>query len=358
MNKLKVVVYAIAKDESKYVNKWVSSMSEADEIIVLDTGSTDDTVELLKKQNVKVYESKISPWRFDVARNKSLSYVANDADICVCTDLDEVFVSGWRKTLEENWEPGITTRVRYNYNWKLDEENNPLVSFWINKIHARDNYTWTHPVHEVLECSKEEREKYVPITLNHYPDKNKSRSSYLPLLELSVMESPEDDRNLHYLGREYMFYNRWFDAIKTFHRHIHCPSATWKDERCASMRFMGRCYDALGLSEEAEYWFLQSIKEAPYLREGYVELASFYILKDNYESAYSLLKKALKIKEKSKSYINEEFAWNDAFYDLLSLAAYYTNHKKESLTYVKKAIKLNPKNTRYQENLSIIKQNL
>ena len=114
----------------------------------------------------------------------------------------------------------------------------------------------------------------------------------------------------------------------------------------------------LGLSEEAEYWFLQSIKEAPYLREGYVELASFYILKDNYESAYSLLKKALKIKEKSKSYINEEFAWNDAFYDLLSLAAYYTNHKKESLTYVKKAIKLNPKNTRYQENLSIIKQNL
>ena len=155
-----------------------------------------------------------------------------------------------------------------------------------------------------------------------------------------------------------MFYNRWFDAIKTFHRHIHCQSATWKDERCASMRFMGRCYEALGLSEEAEYWFLQSIKEAPYLREGYVELASFYILKDNYESAYSLLKKALKIKEKSKSYINEEFAWNDAFYDLLSLAAYYTNHKKESLTYVKKAIKLNPKNTRYQENLSIIKQNL
>ena len=134
MNKLKVVVYAIAKDESKYVNKWVSSMSEADEIIVLDTGSTDDTVELLKKQNVKVYESKISPWRFDTARNKSLSYVANDADICVCTDLDEVFVSGWRKILEENWEPGITTRARYNYNWKLDEENNPLVSFCINKI--------------------------------------------------------------------------------------------------------------------------------------------------------------------------------------------------------------------------------
>lgn len=46
------------------------------------------------------------------------------------------------------------------------------------------------------------------VTLNHYPDKNKSRSSYLPLLELSVKEDPEDDRNMHYLGRKYMYYGR------------------------------------------------------------------------------------------------------------------------------------------------------
>ncbi len=50
------------------------------------------------------------------------------------------------------------------------------------------------------------------MTLNHYPDKNKSRSSYLPLLELSVKEDPEDDRNMHYLGREYMYYGRWNDC--------------------------------------------------------------------------------------------------------------------------------------------------
>ena len=42
--KPKVVVYAIVKNESKFVERWVRSMSEADEIVVMDTGSTDDTV--------------------------------------------------------------------------------------------------------------------------------------------------------------------------------------------------------------------------------------------------------------------------------------------------------------------------
>ena len=48
MNKYKVIVYAISKNEEKFVDRWIKSMSEADEIYVLDTGSTDKTVEKLK----------------------------------------------------------------------------------------------------------------------------------------------------------------------------------------------------------------------------------------------------------------------------------------------------------------------
>ena len=50
LNKYKVIVYAISKNESKFVDRWVESMSEADDIYVLDTGSIDDTVEKLKKK--------------------------------------------------------------------------------------------------------------------------------------------------------------------------------------------------------------------------------------------------------------------------------------------------------------------
>ena len=50
MNKYKICVYAISKNEEKFVDRWVKSMSEADQIYVLDTGSEDKTVDELKKK--------------------------------------------------------------------------------------------------------------------------------------------------------------------------------------------------------------------------------------------------------------------------------------------------------------------
>ena len=52
-NKYKICVYAISKNEEKFVKRWYESMKEADEIYVLDTGSTDNTVNILKSLNVK-----------------------------------------------------------------------------------------------------------------------------------------------------------------------------------------------------------------------------------------------------------------------------------------------------------------
>ena len=49
----------------------MDSMSGADDICVLDYGSTDDTVEKLKAPR-RTSSRVSSPWRFDVARNKSL----------------------------------------------------------------------------------------------------------------------------------------------------------------------------------------------------------------------------------------------------------------------------------------------
>ena len=112
---MKICVYAICKNEEKFVDRWYNSMKEADEIYVLDTGSTDNTVEKLKEKGINVEVKIISPWRFDVARNESLQMLPNDTDICVCTDLDEVFNKGWRKELEKIWKKD-TTRCRYIYN--------------------------------------------------------------------------------------------------------------------------------------------------------------------------------------------------------------------------------------------------
>ena len=54
MKKMKIYVYAICKNEEKFVDRWADSMSEADGIFVLDTGSEDKTVQKLKKRKVNV----------------------------------------------------------------------------------------------------------------------------------------------------------------------------------------------------------------------------------------------------------------------------------------------------------------
>ena len=73
---------------------------------------------------------------------------------------------------------------------------------------------------------------------------------------------PTDDRNVHYLGREYFFRGRWQDAIDTLKKHLSLPSATWKDERAASMRYLAGCYFRLGNEREGEVWTYRAIAEA------------------------------------------------------------------------------------------------
>ena len=149
MSKYKVSVYAICKNEEKFIDRWYESMKEADEIYVLDTGSTDLSVEKLEFNGVNVSVCEINPWRFDTARNKSLDLVSLDTDICVCTDIDEVFEPGWREKLEKYWDKDIT-RGYYNYNWSFDNKGRPAVNFYLDKIHSRNGYKWSHPVHEIL----------------------------------------------------------------------------------------------------------------------------------------------------------------------------------------------------------------
>ena len=100
MGNYEVCVYAICKNEEQFADRWMDSMSEADRVLVLDTGSEDGTVEKLRDRGAEVTVETVSPWRFDTARNRSLELVPEDTDICVCTDLDEVFHPGWREELE------------------------------------------------------------------------------------------------------------------------------------------------------------------------------------------------------------------------------------------------------------------
>jgi len=357
-NKYKICVYAISKNEEKFVDRWYESIKdEADEIVVLDTGSTDNTVNKLKeKKEIKVYEKKIEPWRFDVARNESLKLVSEDIDICICLDLDEIIEPNWKEKINRLWQEN-TTRLLYIYNWHIDENGKPDITFYSEKIHSRKNFKWINPVHEILKCDIEENKiKTNELVINHHPDQNKPRSSYLPLLELAVKEDPNNDRNTHYLGREYMYYGKWNEAIDMLIKHLSLKTSTWRDERCASMRFIARCYQKLNRYDEARLWLDKAIKEAPYLRDPFVERALLEYQKRNWQEVEYYCLKALNITKREDVYINEIFSWDHTIYDLLSLSYYHQKEKYLALKYIDKALKMNPKDKRLLDNKKIFEK--
>ena len=356
---MKVCVYAICKNEGKFVRRWMDSMREADGVYVLDTGSEDGSPERLRELGAAVVCEKIEPWRFDTARNRSLELVPGDADICICTDLDELLHPGWRRLLENAWKPG-TTRAAYRYTWNFNPDGSEGHVFWTEKAHSRFGYKWTHPVHEILTWIGEGREGnkvYVEgMQLDHRADDTKSRAQYLPLLELSVAEDPEDDRNMHYLGREYYFHGRWEDAVITLKRHLTLPRAVWPDERCASMRYMARCLVQLGRRGEALAWLYRAVAEAPHLREPYLEAAKLLYQSEDWDGVCFFTREALKITERVRTYINDSEYWGPLPYDLLSLGLYYTGRYAEAVEAAEKATELAPGDERIAKNLLLMRR--
>ena len=355
---MKIVVYAICKNEEKFVRRWMASMSEADQVVVLDTGSDDGTVELLTGLGARVEREIISPWRFDTARNRSLELVDEDTDICVCTDLDEVFHPGWRALLEAAWRPGCS-QAAYRYTWNFEPDGSEGHVFWYEKIHARHGFRWTHPVHEVLTWVGPGRPgpkvTVEGMQLDHLADPEKSRAQYLPLLELSVREDPEDDRNMHYLGREYMFRGMWDECIATLQRHLAMPTATWTDERCASMRFLARAWRAKGRDDLALTWLLRAAAEAPHLREPFVELARLCYDTGDWAGAVWAAQKALAIARRPRPPLCEGSAWGRLPHDLLSIGLYRMGLPGPALAAARDALTLEPDNERLRRNVALLR---
>lgn len=356
---MKIWVYAICKNEEAYVEKWMESMGEADGVVICDTGSTDGTAEKLRSLGAQVYDIIIDPWRFDTARNVSLDLVPADADICVCTDLDEILEPGWREKLERVWTPGVT-HVRYMYTWGFGADGTRGSTYWYEKIHSRKGYRWVHPVHEVLQFYGETPEIWAhaaDIQLNHYPDPTKSRGQYLPLLELSHKENPQDHSTTFWLGREYMYRGQYDLAIKTLQEHLAMPNG-WDMERCASMRYIARCLQARRDTAGAKQWLLRAIAECPASREPYVDMARLGYALADWPLTYYMVEAALRITEKPVSYLSEAASWDASPYDLGAIACYRIGLYERSKQLAETACAMNPADVRLKNNLTLIAEKL
>lgn len=347
-----VCVYAICKNEEQFVDRWMDAVQEADIVVVLDTGSTDATIAKLRARGALVYEATLSPWRFDAARNIAMDHIPDDVDICVSNDLDEVFEPGWRHRLEACWNPD-TTRAQYRFIWRRRPDGSVEKETHMEKIHGRRGFRWVHPVHEVLRFSGgEEHIVWADgVVLEHFPDLSKPRAQYLPLLELSAEENPEDGQTLLWLGREYFYNDRPDDAVAVLERHLSLPTPEWAVERCAAMRFIARSHQLKGDLNEARTWLYRAIAESPDTREPYLDMAQVGYLQEDWPLVLRTVEQLLALTDPQRSgYLFEAACWGPAPYDLGAIAAYWLGFYQRSYDYASRALEFEPGDSRLIAN--------
>lgn len=346
---MKIAVYTIAKNEEQFVERWYNSAKDADYLFIVDTGSSDNTIATAQRLGINVVSINVNPFRFDDARNASLALIPSDIDYCIALDMDEILVEGWREHLEKV-NPN-TTRPRYRFVWNWNKDGTPGIEFSGTKIHARNNYRWKHPVHEIVTCySGQEIEEWIGLEIHHYADNSKSRGQYLPMLEMSVKEDPYDDRNAFYYARELFFYGYYEKAAEEFKRHLSLPSAIWAPERAQSMRYLSSCEP-----ENRATWILEAIKTCPGRREPLVDLAKYYYDNQKWEDCKVACDDALSIMEKPLDYLCEAEAWGWLPYDLKAISEYNLGNYKEAFEAGKKAYSINP-DERLASNLVFYKK--
>lgn len=351
----KICVYAICKNELRFVEQWYNSVKEADYVVVLDTGSTDGTFEKLKELGVTVEQKIFDPFRFDEARNASLELIPDDYDLKVFVDLDEYFDLGWSdklRNLEFPRDKQCTVLFMLERNgkrWDVERCTNNLVK------------SFHYPIHEeyVIDKDHVKIDLYNEIKLNHVPEeeaeigKNKS-DFYLKLSKLRYEEElkVEGTKNFYsYLWYGFLLLKQenYNEAIKILNELLAC-NETNIDSYYLDYTYylLDWCYDKIG-DENAKL----------------LNLFKKYTLKPN---DVLLCTKIAQILYKKDIVFSRDFLTNNlnnfvsngntelmaAYYNLLDLTHYYTGKKKEALEYAKKAVALSPKNELYKNNLLIV----
>ena len=228
----------IARNEETTLPRLIKSIEGVSDIVIVDTGSTDKTVEVARSLGCRVFEEgdrfKITPteeqaekfkelfgfeptfkttesyFNFSKARNYAISKAKNDwvfqsdADEVVIWDIDKV-----RAAL-----PTADHFVyRFCYAHKQPDFDNPdwscALEFTHSKFFRKSMLEWKYWVHE-LPVPRKGKNPRPPLFVDfihhhHWQNPGTGRGHYLPGLELNTVENPDDPRTAYYIAREFFY---------------------------------------------------------------------------------------------------------------------------------------------------------
>lgn len=339
---MKVAIYALAKNEAANVARWEESCRDADVRVVTDTGSTDDTVQLLEAAGVTVARGAPIPWRWDDAHNLSLMHVPADVDVAIRLDLDEALDPGWRAALEAAWKPE-TTKLRYWYWWS------DALRFRCDRIHSRSGYRWAGATHEGLVRwdGAEVQTFNDEVVIRHHRQPGKMHKSDLSLLRQAVRENPADARMQWYFARE-LDYAGEAEARDSFERYLRMPGGS-PHERAYARRVLAR----LEPSNASRHLF-HALTESPDEPEVTVAVAEKAWEMGDYVGTLYWARQAVSCPEESMSHASDPRAYSDVAPDLAASAAMKLGRYAEALRHAREALRRSPSDERLAKNVRLL----
>lgn len=235
----------IVKNEEDTLARCLNSVKEiVDEIIIVDTGSTDQTKEIAKEFSEKIYDFQ---WIEDFSAARNYSFSKATMDYIFWLDADDVILPEDGKKLKElkdSLDPAVDI-VMMKYNTGFDAQGNVTFSYYRERLSKRSgNYKWYEPVHEYLLYGG--KIISVEICVTHQKIHPAQPGRNIAIYEKIIAEGRElTPRGLYYFSRELKDHGRFQDAIKYFTDFLNSEKGWVEDNICACGE-LAKCYKAIG----------------------------------------------------------------------------------------------------------------
>ena len=249
-----ISVSMIVKNEESCLRKALESVKGADEIIIVDTGSTDKTVEIAKEYG-KVYKKK---WEQDFAKARNYSLSKCTKDWVLIIDADEELVSSIDEVKEAIKK---TKKNALKFHVKGGTDNMYQI-----RAFKRTDGKWAGAAHNYLEGLDPETTE-LRLDYGYSPAHNLDPDRTLRIL-LKHHNTPRDK---FYLAREYLYRKDWITAIYWYEEYL--KESDFRAEICEAYLQLARCKWALGKGSEARGHLLKAIEGNPNFKEAILFMA-------------------------------------------------------------------------------------
>lgn len=297
-------VCMIVKDEEQTLARALESVKPfADEIIVVDTGSTDSSVQIAKQftENVFYFE-----WCDDFARARNFSFSKATCDLVMWLDADDQITA-------DNAELFLQLKSRTDFDTAMAkyatafDGEKPTFVYYRERVFRRElNPVWVGEVHEVI--APIGRVIYTPACVYHKKIKVNPTARNLHIYQKKVSKGEKlDARQTFYYGRELYFNGLYSECVAVLKDFL--KGEYWVENGVEACRTLCRALTALGRREEGITALLQAFTLSTPRAEDCCILASYLEDKGCLQSAIFWYKRALESEEniESGAFVNTDY---------------------------------------------------